>query len=110
MDGDFLLDLRAEDLRDVLGVEHELHIRKILLSRDRLAPLDAMSQARLRAVQAEEDAAKRRGGGSILQASGGGGGGGMDSAPSAAGAGSNDAGDVPPDRDVVFSQVSLQLL
>jgi Na+-transporting NADH:ubiquinone oxidoreductase subunit NqrF len=39
VDGDFLKELRAEDLRDVLGVEHELHVRKILLSRDKLLPL-----------------------------------------------------------------------
>ncbi len=36
MDGEFLLELRPEDLHDVLGVEHQLHIRKIIISRDKL--------------------------------------------------------------------------
>ncbi len=36
VDGEFLMELRTEDLRDVLGVEHQLHVRKIILSRDKL--------------------------------------------------------------------------
>ena len=96
VDGDFLLDLRAEDLRDVLGVEHELHVRKILLSRDRLAPLTAEAQARLKAVRVEEEAAKRRGGDTILA----GGGGGDDDVVD-----SSETGGVAPDAAIVFSQV-----
>jgi len=41
IDGDFLLELKEEDMRDILGVEHKLHRRKILLAREKLKPLSA---------------------------------------------------------------------
>mmetsp|Transcript_16373 Transcript_16373/g.24141 ORF Transcript_16373/g.24141 Transcript_16373/m.24141 type:complete len:2281 (-) Transcript_16373:1010-7852(-) len=41
IDGEFLLDLREEDLEDVLGIEHKLHRRKILLSRQRVVSEEA---------------------------------------------------------------------
>lgn len=36
VDGDFLMELRPEDVRDILGVEHPLHVRKIITARDKL--------------------------------------------------------------------------
>lgn len=41
IDGVFLLELTDEDLRDVLGVTHQLHRKKLLFSRDKLMPLSA---------------------------------------------------------------------
>ena len=38
VDGDFLLESREEDLQ-VLGMEHKLHVRKVILGRDKLRPL-----------------------------------------------------------------------
>ncbi len=39
VDGPFLLELREEDLVQVLGVQHKLHVRKIIISREKLKPL-----------------------------------------------------------------------
>ena len=39
MDGEFLLELREEDLAQALGMEHKLHVRKVILARDKLRPL-----------------------------------------------------------------------
>ena len=39
VDGSFLMELREEDLVQVLGIRHKLHVRKILISRERLKPL-----------------------------------------------------------------------
>lgn len=36
VDGEFLMELTPDDLKDVLGVEHALHIKKILFARDKL--------------------------------------------------------------------------
>ena len=36
VDGEFLLELKEEDLEDALGIKHKLHRRKILLSREKL--------------------------------------------------------------------------
>lgn len=36
IDGDFLMDLREEDLEEVLGIKHKLHRKKILLARQKL--------------------------------------------------------------------------
>jgi len=41
IDGMFLLELTDEDLRDVLGITHQLHRKKLLFSRDKLMPLSA---------------------------------------------------------------------
>mmetsp|Transcript_4270 Transcript_4270/g.7255 ORF Transcript_4270/g.7255 Transcript_4270/m.7255 type:complete len:125 (+) Transcript_4270:13-387(+) len=38
VDGSFLMELREEDLIEVLGVSHKLHVRKIINSRERLRP------------------------------------------------------------------------
>ena len=50
-----------EDLRDALGVEHDLHIRKILTSRDKLKPLSQQEKAMVGEVKSEFDAAAKRG-------------------------------------------------
>ena len=39
VDGPFLMELREEDLIQVLGVQHKLHVRKIIVSREKLKPL-----------------------------------------------------------------------
>jgi hypothetical protein len=41
IDGSFLLELTDADLRDVLGITHQLHRKKLLFSRDKLMPLTA---------------------------------------------------------------------
>lgn len=46
VDGAFLLELRAEDMADVLGVTHPLHVRKIIVARDKLRPLSDQERAR----------------------------------------------------------------
>lgn len=45
VDGPFLMELREEDLVQVLGIKHKLHVMKILSSREKLKPL---SQQELR--------------------------------------------------------------
>merc|ERR1711871_666777 len=37
VDGQFLMELREEDMVQVLGIKHKLHVRKILVSREELA-------------------------------------------------------------------------
>lgn len=39
VDGPFLMELREEDLIQVLGVQHKLHVRKMIVSREKLKPL-----------------------------------------------------------------------
>ncbi|TYZ65543.1 hypothetical protein PybrP1_007720 [[Pythium] brassicae (nom. inval.)] len=56
VDGEFLLELRPEDLADVLGVRHALHVRKLVVARNKLLPLTAHERAQLSAVQHEEGA------------------------------------------------------
>jgi len=48
-----LLELREEDLVQVLGVEHKLHVRKILVSRDKLKPLTAKEREMMNVVLRE---------------------------------------------------------
>lgn len=76
VDGEFLLELRPEDMTDVLGMDHQLHVRKIVVARDKLRPLSERELTQKHAVLHEEAAEKARGG-----APGG-----------------------PPDIDTVFSQ------
>lgn len=40
VDGPFLMELREEDLVQVLNIKHKLHVRKILISREKLKPLN----------------------------------------------------------------------
>eukprot|EP01038_Epipyxis_sp_PR26KG_P011234 gene11234-15074_t len=56
IDGPFLMELREEDLVQVLNVKHKLHVRKVLLSRDKLKPLTSKEKA-MKEIVDEEDAA-----------------------------------------------------
>lgn len=53
VDGPFLMELREEDLVQVLGVEHKLHVRKIMVSREKLKPLTAKQMAEKEQVEHE---------------------------------------------------------
>lgn len=96
VDGEFLMELRAEDLRDVLGVEHALHVRKLLVARDKIKPLSAAERAAKRAVEAERAAAAARG--ESLAVFGG-------PAPEELVGKAPKAEDNVPDMDTVFSQI-----
>ncbi|KAF1778577.1 Alpha/Beta hydrolase fold [Phytophthora cactorum] len=61
VDGEFLTELRAEDMAEVLGVTHKLHVRKLLAARSKLLPLTAAERAQLDAVNYEANAARTRG-------------------------------------------------
>jgi hypothetical protein len=60
VDGPFLMELREEDMVQVLGISHKLHVRKILVSREKLKPLTAAEKARLAEVEKEEAADRQR--------------------------------------------------
>eukprot|EP00566_Odontella_aurita_P000474 CAMPEP_0113557852 /NCGR_PEP_ID=MMETSP0015_2-20120614/18022_1 /TAXON_ID=2838 /ORGANISM="Odontella" /LENGTH=888 /DNA_ID=CAMNT_0000459325 /DNA_START=125 /DNA_END=2788 /DNA_ORIENTATION=+ /assembly_acc=CAM_ASM_000160 len=60
VDGEFLLDLREEDLATVLGMEHKLHRRKLLLAREKIRPLSQEEEAKQESVQNEEKSDARR--------------------------------------------------
>jgi hypothetical protein len=47
------MELREEDLIQVLGIRHKLHVRKILISREKLKPLNQQEQQQYQAVVAE---------------------------------------------------------
>lgn len=53
VDGPFLMELREEDLVQVLGIKHKLHVRKILLSREKLKPLNQQEMRQKEAVEIE---------------------------------------------------------
>ena len=53
VDGSFLMELREEDLVQVLGIRHKLHVRKIMISRERLKPLTDKELEMKRAVEHE---------------------------------------------------------
>ena len=53
VDGAFLMELREEDLVQVLGVSHKLHVRKIIISREKLRPLSKDEVAQKEQVEAE---------------------------------------------------------
>ncbi|RLN64882.1 hypothetical protein BBJ28_00011276 [Nothophytophthora sp. Chile5] len=61
VDGEFLMELHAEDLAEVLGVSHKLHVRKLLTARNKLLPLTAAERVQLEAVAHETNAARARG-------------------------------------------------
>lgn len=56
VDGPFLLELREEDLVQVLGIKHKLHVRKILISREKLKPLSQQELRNKEVVEREEKA------------------------------------------------------
>jgi len=53
VDGDFLLELRKEDLEQVLGLKHPLHVAKVLAARAKLQPLTAQEAEQKAAVEHE---------------------------------------------------------
>jgi hypothetical protein len=58
VDGAFLMELRDQDLMQVLGIEHLLHVRKVLLARDKLKPLSIEELQKKNVVEKEEKAGK----------------------------------------------------
>jgi len=60
VDGNFLMELTAEDMRDILGMEHRLHVKKILAMREKLTPLTADELRMRNELKEEEAAAKKR--------------------------------------------------
>jgi len=60
VDGPFLMELREEDLVQVLGMTHKLHVRKVIISREKLKPLSEQEQFRKEQVMQEEKAEARR--------------------------------------------------
>ena len=60
VDGDFLMELREEDMSTVLQVEHSLHRRKMILAREKLKPLSRQEIAKKEVVVAEENAGGSR--------------------------------------------------
>ena len=63
VDGPFLMELREEDMVQVLGISHKLHVRKILVSREKLKPLSEQEMQQKETVEREERADMRRTGG-----------------------------------------------
>ena len=63
VDGPFLMELREEDMVQVLGISHKLHVRKILVSREKLKPLSEQEMRMKDTVEREERADMRRAGG-----------------------------------------------
>jgi hypothetical protein len=60
IDGPFLLELREEDFIQVLGVSHKLHVKKIMISREKLKPLSEQEQLYKEASIQEDRAAEIR--------------------------------------------------
>mmetsp|Transcript_14029 Transcript_14029/g.20968 ORF Transcript_14029/g.20968 Transcript_14029/m.20968 type:complete len:526 (-) Transcript_14029:127-1704(-) len=54
VDGPFLLELREEDLVQVLNIKHKLHVRKIIVNREKLKPLTMQEKRMQEAVEIEE--------------------------------------------------------
>lgn len=54
VDGSFLVELRESDLIDPLGMEHKLHIKKLLLAREKLMPMSEAEQMKARPGRIEE--------------------------------------------------------
>ena len=60
VDGPFLMELREDDLTQILGMKHKLHVRKLLVSRDRLKPLSVEEMKKKKMFELEEDAGEKR--------------------------------------------------
>ncbi|KAH9109114.1 hypothetical protein AeMF1_015771 [Aphanomyces euteiches] len=60
VDGALLLELRPEDLSDILGVTHKAHILKILVSRKKYLPLSAQERMQVSVVESEEASDQKR--------------------------------------------------
>lgn len=60
IDGPFLMELREEDMVEVLGITHKLHVRKILVSREKLRPLSEREVDMRNTVRSEDFAGSVR--------------------------------------------------
>lgn len=56
IDGPFLMELREVDMIEVLGITHRLHVRKIIVSREKLRPLSEQEASMKFTVQQEDTA------------------------------------------------------
>lgn len=54
VDGSFLAELRESDLIDPLGMEHKLHIKKLILAREKLMPMSEAEQKMARTSRTED--------------------------------------------------------
>jgi hypothetical protein len=62
VDGPFLMELREEDMVQVLNITHKLHLRKIIVSREKLKPLSEQESQIKDIVLAEDKADNLRAG------------------------------------------------
>ncbi|OQR96180.1 hypothetical protein THRCLA_07364, partial [Thraustotheca clavata] len=60
VDGALLLELRPEDLSEILGVTHKAHLLKILVSRKKYLPLSQQEKVKYEAAVREDEADKNR--------------------------------------------------
>jgi SAM domain (Sterile alpha motif) len=60
VDGPFLMELREEDLTQILGVRHKLHVRKIMVSRKLLEPLTIEEMKKKKMFEEEEQSDQNR--------------------------------------------------
>lgn len=60
VDGSFLADLRESDLMDSIGMEHKLHLKKLLLARQKILPLSEVERSMASSVRAEEQSKATR--------------------------------------------------
>ena len=60
VDGALLLELQASDFRDVLGMEHTLHVKKVVAARDKMKPLSQRERVRMSEVVREDGAVSNR--------------------------------------------------
>ena len=51
-----MAELRESDLVDSIGMEHKLHLKKLLLARQKLTPLSASEESMASSVRREEAA------------------------------------------------------
>lgn len=66
IDGPFLMELREDDLVQILGMKHKLHVRKLLVSRDRLKPLSVDELKKKKMFEIEEKADDTRAGVAVV--------------------------------------------
>ena len=52
--------VRSEDLRDILGMEHELHRKKVLVMINKMKPLDQQEQMNVRLFCEKREADEQR--------------------------------------------------
>ncbi len=60
VDGPFLMELREEDMVQILGIRHKLHVRKILVSREKLKPLSEVEKRKRAEAEREAVAEQSR--------------------------------------------------